>query len=170
MDIMLSDGEDQKIVCQASDTDDLGFVVGKQLFDLFDTSSNELRTYEKRPLLVADAVTALCKDDQGVVAATIFGIKLAGMEKIAFLGVVDKEKSDVVGLAELGIDAWLAGDGEARLGNDSLMIMQEVVGNTSVNPLLGQNDKPIKTDETTDGIGNGWFWQWQAGKEYPRNP
>lgn len=157
--IMLSDGEDATIVCQASDADDLGFHSNDELFRLFYTSGSESRTYEKKPLLVTDAATALCKNHQGVVAATIFGIKLAGMKKMAFIDVTDKEEPDNTSWAELGIDVWLVGDGEARLKNEISMMMHKGVGNNNVNPLLAGNDRPIKTEKSLDGIGNGWVSQ-----------
>lgn len=96
--IMLSDGEDQTIVCQAADADDLNFGMDQELFDLFYTSSNDERTYEKKPLLITEAAIALCKDRQGVVATNIVGIKLAGMKEVGFFGVT-----------KLGVDVWLAG-------------------------------------------------------------
>ena len=47
--IMLSDDEDQTIVCQAADVEDVNFGIDQELFGLFYTSSNEERTYEKKP-------------------------------------------------------------------------------------------------------------------------
>ena len=71
MAIMFSDLETQTIVCQASDADDRSFSMGQELYDLFCKSNGEERTYEKRPLLVTEAATALCKNPEGVVVATI---------------------------------------------------------------------------------------------------
>lgn len=164
--IMLSDGEDPTIVCQASDADDLEFHMDEELFRLFHTSSGESRTYVKNPLLVTDATIALCKNIQGVAAATIFGIKLAGMKEMAFINVLDKEELDDISWAEL-VDAWLGEDGEAGLKNSSSMIMHEGVRNNNANPLLAGNDRPIKTEKSLDDIGNGWVCQQQAGEAYP---
>ncbi|CAD6594528.1 MAG: hypothetical protein ASARMPREDX12_009295 [Alectoria sarmentosa] len=136
MTIMLSDDEDQTIVCQAADADDLNFGMDQELFDLFYTSSNEERTYEKKPLLVTEAAMALCKDHQGVVAATILGIKLAGMKEMGFFDVNDDGKPDGTSWAKLGVDVWLAGEEEAGFEGDVSAINEENVVKAGTNSLL----------------------------------
>lgn len=140
MTIMLSDDEDQTIVCQAADADDLNFVVDQELFTLFYTLSKKERTYEKKPLLVTEAAVALCKGHQGAVAATILGIKLAGMKEMGFFDVNDDGKPDQTSRAKLGVDVWLAGDGEAGLEGEVSTINEENIVKDSTNSLLAGND------------------------------
>lgn len=168
--IRVSDGEDGRVVCQASDEDDLNFCLDEELYRVFYTSSGEPRTYEKKPLLVTEAATALCKDYHGVVAATVFGIKLAGMKEMGFFSIPDGdcgEETDHTMWAKPGVDVWLAGDGEAGLEGGVSTIRNEDDLDKGTKNLLAGTNKPIKTEESMDGFDYGWDWSMQADEDSP---
>ena len=162
--IGFADGEEAVVVCQASDADDLIFFYNEELFDIFNTSSNQPRTYEKKPLLITEAATALRKNYQGVVAATVLGIKLAGMKKMAFIGIADCDECDNIhdvescnhtSWSKLGVNVWLAGDGEAGLEGDFSMSKNMDFGQGDTTSLNTRVDTPIKSEGSTDDIDHG---------------
>ncbi len=139
--IMLSDGPDQTVVYQTSysplsDDDEMHLGLSGGLFRLVRTSSDESQTYDQ-PLLITEAATALCRNHQGKVAATIFGIKLEGMEQMAFFNMSDDKTPDHTSWAKLSVDICLAGDGPDGLEGGAL---------------FRRNDKPIKIKEWFDGV------------------
>lgn len=155
MAIMLADGEEAIIVFQASDADNLDFWIDDELFDLFFTSSYEHRTYGKKPLLVTEAATGVRKNYQGVVAATVLGIKLAGMKEMAFFNIPDCDDFDNIpdgyeSWSKLGADVWLAADGKVELEGESLRSKNKAVVQDSTNSLLAGKYTPIKNEGFED--------------------
>ena len=73
-------------------------------------------------------------------AATIFGIKLAGMKEMGFFDVIDDRKPDQTSRAKLGVDVWLAEDEEAGLEGVVSTINEENIVKAATNSLLVGND------------------------------
>ena len=143
--IMLSDGQDQTVVFQASysqsgDTDELHLALSAGLIRLVRTSSDEPPT-DQKSFLITEAATALCKNHHGEEAARTIGIKLAGMKTMAFFNMSNDKNPDHTSWAKLRVDVYFAGD--------------EDVVNQSTYPLFPENDKPIKIKEWYDGVCYG---------------
>ena len=140
--IMLSDGPDETVVYQTSkfqspDDNQLHLGLSGGLIRLLRRSSNKPQTHEE-PLLITEAATAVCKNYQGEEAATIIGIKLAGMKEMAFFNMSNERRPGFKSWAKLGVNIRLAGDGDAGL--------------ESGGALFPANDKPIKIKDWRDGV------------------